>query len=45
VIDAAETLAGHGLRIIEREVAPHNRTRYAVLGHHLAAVSGYDATT
>lgn len=45
VIDNAETLTAHGLRIIEREVAPHNRTRYAVLGHSLAPVTGYDATT
>ncbi len=45
VIDNGETLAAHGLRIIEREVAPHNRTRYAVLGHKLAAATGYDATT
>ena len=45
VIDNAETLTSLGLRIIEREVAPHNRTRYAVLGHHLAAATGYDATT
>jgi prephenate dehydratase/prephenate dehydrogenase len=45
VIDSAETLTSLGLRIIEREVAPHNRTRYAVLGHNLAAASGYDATT
>jgi prephenate dehydrogenase/predicted regulator of amino acid metabolism with ACT domain len=45
VIDNGETLAAHGLRIIEREVAPHNRTRYAVLGHKLAAITGYDATT
>ncbi|MBM9535725.1 prephenate dehydratase domain-containing protein [Desulfobulbus alkaliphilus] len=44
VIDAAETLTSHGLHIIEREVAPHNRTRYAVLGHRLATVTGYDAT-
>ena len=45
VIDNGEILAAHGLRIIEREVAPHNRTRYAVLGHKLAAITGYDATT
>ena len=45
VIDSAENLIAHGLRIIEREVAPHNRTRYAVLGHQLAAATGYDATT
>nr|WP_321464472.1 prephenate dehydratase domain-containing protein [uncultured Desulfobulbus sp.] len=45
VIENAETLSAHGLRIIEREVAPHNRTRYAVLGHSLAPATGYDATT
>ncbi|MGD9948227.1 MAG: prephenate dehydratase domain-containing protein [Desulfobulbus sp.] len=45
VIENAETLTAHGLRIIEREVAPHNRTRYAVLGHILAPTTGYDATT
>ncbi|WP_310599784.1 prephenate dehydratase domain-containing protein [Desulfobulbus sp.] len=45
VIDSAETLNALGLRIVEREVAPHNRTRYAVLGHSLAPMTGYDATT
>jgi prephenate dehydratase/prephenate dehydrogenase len=45
VIDNAETLTAHGLRILEREVAPHNRTRYAVLGRTLATATGYDATT
>ena len=45
VIDNAETLTSLGLRILEREVAPHNRTRYAVLGHTLAPATGYDATT
>lgn len=44
VIDSAETLTALGLKIIEREVAPHNRTRYAVLGHALAEPTGYDAT-
>ncbi|PIE60106.1 MAG: prephenate dehydratase [Desulfobulbus propionicus] len=38
-------LVRQGLSIIEREVAPHNRTRFAVLGHRLSAVTGYDATT
>ncbi|MCL1981277.1 MAG: prephenate dehydrogenase/arogenate dehydrogenase family protein [Proteobacteria bacterium] len=45
VIDSAETLNALGLRIVEREVAPHNRTRFAVLGHDLASMTGYDATT
>lgn len=44
VIDSEEMLRAHGLHIIEREVAPHNRTRYAVLGPELAVATGYDAT-
>ncbi len=44
VIDSPEVLKSVGLHIAELEVAPHNRTRYAVLGHQLAGVSGYDAT-
>ena len=45
VIDSPDALAALGLRVIERELAPHNRTRYAVLGHTLAETTGYDATT
>ena len=45
VIDSPGALAALGLRVIERELAPHNRTRYAVLGHTLAETTGYDATT
>lgn len=44
VIDSGEMLAAHGLHIAEREVAPHSRTRYAVLGRELAKPTGYDAT-
>ena len=44
VIDTEEMLIAHGLHILEREVAPHNRTRYAVLGPELAVPTGYDAT-
>ncbi|QQG66505.1 prephenate dehydratase domain-containing protein [Desulfobulbus oligotrophicus] len=44
VINSAETLRAHGLRIIEQDVAPHSRTRYAVLGHVAAPLTGYDAT-
>ena len=44
VIDNGDTLNALGLRIIEREVAPHNRTRYAVMGRELAKATGYDAT-
>lgn len=45
VIDTAEKLRALGLHILELEIAPHNRTRYAVLGHSLARETGYDATT
>lgn len=44
VIENEEMLKAHGLHILEREVAPHNRTRYAVLGPELAVETGYDAT-
>ncbi len=45
VIGTEAMLAAHGLHIMEREVAPHNRTRYAVLGPELAVATGYDATS
>jgi prephenate dehydrogenase/prephenate dehydratase len=44
VIDTGEMLAAQGLHIAERELAPHSRTRYAVLGRELAKPSGYDST-
>jgi len=44
IIDAEEFLKTQGLVIREREVAPHNRTRFAVLGPALKPPSGYDAT-
>ncbi|WP_417911244.1 prephenate dehydratase domain-containing protein [Candidatus Electronema sp. PJ] len=44
VIDSGEMLAAHDLHIAERELAPHSRTRYAVLGRALAKPTGYDAT-
>jgi len=44
VIETEEMLKAMGLHILEREVAPHNRTRYAVLGPELAVETGYDAT-
>lgn len=44
VIDGEELLRSFGLSILERDVAPHNRTRYAVLGPELAVPTGYDAT-
>ena len=44
VIETEQMLRAHGLHIVEREVAQHNRTRYAVLGPELAVKTGYDAT-
>ncbi|HHD63155.1 MAG TPA: prephenate dehydrogenase/arogenate dehydrogenase family protein [Desulfobulbaceae bacterium] len=43
-IDGEKLLTTLGLGILERDVAPHNRTRYAVLGPELAVPTGYDAT-
>ncbi|MDG4474615.1 prephenate dehydratase domain-containing protein [Thiovibrio frasassiensis] len=45
VIEAEEALRAYGLTIRAREIAPHNRTRYAVLGPAPAPRTGYDATT
>jgi len=44
VIETEEMLKAYGLNILEREVAPQNRTRYAVLGPEVAVETGYDAT-
>ncbi|MBU0676097.1 MAG: prephenate dehydrogenase/arogenate dehydrogenase family protein [Proteobacteria bacterium] len=44
VIARETRLTGLGLTVREREVAPYNRTRYAVLGRSPLAASGYDAT-
>jgi chorismate mutase / prephenate dehydratase len=44
IIAPEEVLKANGFVIREREVAPHNRTRFAVLGPALAPATGYDAT-
>ncbi len=44
VIDSEEIVLRHGFTLIAREVASHNRTRFAVVGRTLAPVTGYDAT-
>ncbi len=44
VIDSEENLLARGLVIRQREVAPHNQTRFAIIGPKLAPRSGYDAT-
>ncbi len=45
IIEAEAVLAEYGFQIREREVASHNRTRYAVLGTEIASAGGYDATS
>lgn len=44
VIESEEALRAYGLTIRAREIVPHNRTRYAVLGQASAPRTGYDAT-
>ncbi len=44
VIEAEEAIHNYGLYLREREISPHNRTRFAVLGKELPPISGYDAT-
>lgn len=44
VIESEELLHRHGLEVLAREVVPHNRTRFAILGSNLASQTGYDAT-
>jgi len=45
VIESEEALRAYGLTIRAREIVPHNKTRYAVLGPAPAPRTGYDATT
>ncbi len=45
VIEAEALLKDHGLTIREREIAPHNKTRYAVIGRTPHPATGYDATS
>ncbi len=45
VIEAEALLKDQGLTIREREIAPHNKTRYAVIGRTASEASGYDATS
>ncbi len=45
IIEAEGLLQENKLALREREVAPHNKTRYAVISHEPAKRSGYDATS
>lgn len=44
VIEAEDALRSYGLELCRREISPHNRTRFAVLGSTLPSATGYDAT-
>lgn len=44
IIDSEEMLLEHGFVLRDREIAAHNRTRFAILGENLSGSSGYDAT-
>jgi len=44
IIDTEKSLAANGFTVRERELAPYNQTRFAVLAHTPAPASGYDAT-
>lgn len=44
IVDSEELLLEHGFVIRDREIAAHNRTRFAILGENLSGSTGYDAT-
>lgn len=44
IVDSEELLLEHGFQIRDREIAAHNRTRFAILGENLSGATGYDAT-
>lgn len=44
VIESESLLKRHGLFLHDRELVPHNRTRFAVLSREPSPASGYDAT-
>ena len=45
LIDTEEVIAQHGLILINRELAAHNRTRFAIIGPTPHPQTGYDATS
>jgi chorismate mutase / prephenate dehydratase len=45
LIDTEEVINRSGLALIARELAPYNRTRFAVIGRDPAGQTGYDATS
>lgn len=45
LIDTEEVIARHNLALIDRELAAHNRTRFALIGPTPHPQTGYDATS
>ena len=45
LIDTEEVIARHNLALIDRELAAHNRTRFALIGSTPRPQTGYDATS
>lgn len=44
VVESEELLRKHDMKLLLREIVPHNRTRFALLGKQLAQPTSYDAT-
>lgn len=44
IVDSEELLLEYGFEIKDREIAAHNRTRFAIIGENLSGETGYDAT-
>jgi prephenate dehydrogenase len=44
IVDSEELLLAHNFDIVDREIAAHNRTRFAIIGANLSGETGYDAT-
>lgn len=45
VIDTEQIINRFGLNLLDRELAPYNRTRFAVIGSQPGRQTGYDATS
>ena len=45
VIETEQLLSRFGLKLVDRELVPYNRTRFAIIGRTPHPQSGYDATS
>ncbi len=44
IVDSEELLREQGIKLLVRELVPHNKTRFALIGNQPADSTGYDAT-